>query len=196
MTRSELTLPRFVSETLNEESRGINLLVIVAASMFIALSAQVAIPMLPVPMTMQPLAILLVGATLGVRRGVAATALYLLEGAAGLPVFAHGTGGFAYVFGPTAGFLFAFPLVAALSGYMAERGMMKSFGTTALSMTFALAVLHLSGWSWLAGPFGLGAEKAFFAANFPFLLGDGVKVLMAALLLPVVERFVAARNEE
>lgn len=191
MTRNELTLPRFVSETLREESRGLNLLVIVAASLFIALSAQIAIPFPIVPMTMQPLAILLVGATLGMRRGVAATVVYLAEGAAGLPVFAHGTGGAAFLFGPTAGFLFAFPVVAGMTGWMAERGMMKSFWSTARSMTIATATLHLFGWAWLAGPFGLGGAQAFATANLPFLAGDAVKIAIAALLLPSLERFVS-----
>lgn len=195
MTRSELTLPRFVTRTLSEESRLVNLLVVVAASLFIALSAQVAIPLGAVPMTMQPLAVLLVGASLGTRRGIAATVLYLLEGAAGLPVFAHGTGTVAVLFGPTAGFLFAFPLAAAISARLAEKGMMKTFATTALSMTFALAVLHLFGWSWLAGPFGLGATKAFMVGNAPFFAGDLLKIVMAALMLPSLEKLVA-RTEE
>src|SRR5579864_5129971 len=97
---------------------------VVGASLFVALCARITIPLMPltpVPLTMQNFGVLLVGLTLGSRRGFAALALYLAEGAVGLPVFA-GLGGIAHLLGPTGGYLLAYPVVAGLAGFIAERG--------------------------------------------------------------------------
>ena len=99
--------------------------IVVGASLFVALCARVTIPLpfTPVPLTLQNAGVILVGLLLGSRRGFAALALYLCEGAAGLPVFnPTGLGGIAQLFGPTGGFLMAYPLVAGLAGYLMERG--------------------------------------------------------------------------
>src|SRR5688500_4955541 len=101
MNQETMTLPTFVSERVTGQSLVKNAGLVVAASLLIALSAQVAIPLpfSPVPMTLQPLAVLLIGGVLGARRGAAAAVLYLLEGAAGLPFFSHGRGGVAHLLG-------------------------------------------------------------------------------------------------
>lgn len=186
------TLPRYVSDHLLERSLPLNVLIVVGASLLIAASAQVAIPLpfTPVPLTLQPLAIVLIGATLGSTRAFAAAALYLLEGASGLPVFANGLGGLPVLFGPSAGFLYAFPIAAAIAGFASERGWMRSHVSTALWMTLAVAALHISGWSWLAGVMGLGAERAFVAGNLPFLASDAIKVAIATLAFPFAQRLV------
>src|SRR6202140_607861 len=95
--------------------------IVVAASLFVAVCARIYVPLpgTPVPLTVQNLGVLLVGLALGGRRGFAALALYLAEGAAGLPVFSpHGLGGIAQILGPTGGYLIAYPFFAALTGYI------------------------------------------------------------------------------
>src|SRR6266550_6187165 len=99
-------------------------LLVIAGSAIIAIAAQIAIPIpfSPVPLTLQPLAVLLVGVALGATRGSAAATLYLLEGAAGLPVFAQGHGGALWLLGPTAGYLLAYPFAAFVAGWFSQRG--------------------------------------------------------------------------
>jgi len=184
------TLPAFLLEKLAQRSVLMNLLKIVAGSFLIAVSAQLSIPMFPVPMTMQPLAVLLVGAALGAKRGFAAGVLYLLEGASGLPVFASGRGGLIVLAGPTAGYLYAFPFAAAIAGFFAERQWIGSVLRTVAGMALALTVILTSGWAWLAFVWNAGATQAFATGVAPFLLGDLVKVALAAALLPALQRWI------
>src|SRR5246500_4510498 len=117
--------------------------VVVGASLFVALCARVTVPLpfTPVPLTLQNCGVLLVGLLLGSRRGFAALALYLAEGAAGLPVFnPTGPGGTLQLFGFTGGFLMAYPLVAGLAGYLMERGR-KTFANAAVSGLLAEVLL-------------------------------------------------------
>lgn len=184
------TLPSYVIEKFAHESISMNLLMIAAGSFLLAASAQISIPMFPVPMTMQPLAVLLVGAALGSKRGFAAGVLYLLEGASGLPVFASGRGGAAVLIGPTAGYLFAFPIAAAIAGFFAERAWIGSVSRTILGMSLALATILLCGWAWLAFAWNAGSEAAFTTGVAPFLIGDVVKIALAAALLPALQRWI------
>lgn len=163
-----------------------NVALIVAASLLITLSAKLSVPVpfSPVPMTMQPLAVLLIGAALGAKRGAAAAGLYLLQGAVGLPVFAHPLG----LAGPTAGYLVAFPLGAWIAGTLSERGWTRTIGGTIAAMAMALAVILLGGWSWLSAGMQLGARGAFVAGVAPFLAGDLIKIAIAAAVLPFVQR--------
>ena len=188
-----LTLPQAVAGRIAGDSLLRGALVVVAGTLILALSAQVAIPVpfSPVPMTLQPLALLLLGAAFGPARAAATATLYLLEGAAGLPVFAMGHGGIAYLLGPTAGYLFAFPLAAAIAGWAANHGWTKSPLWTIPGMALALAVIHAGGWSWLTGALGLTPAAAFTAGVLPFLAGDAVKLVLAAILLPAAERIVS-----
>jgi biotin transport system substrate-specific component len=192
--RSTITasIPSVVLERFAARSVAINVLMVVGASFLLAISAQIAVP-LPfslVPMTMQPLALLLIGASLGWKRGFAAAALYLLEGAGGLPVFAQGRSGLAVLVGPTAGYLFAFPLAAAISGWFAEKTWVRSPLGTVAGMSLALTAIHLSGWTWLAYGWNFGPDVAFATGVAPFLAGDAVKILLAAILLPSVQRWI------
>jgi len=184
------TLPAYLLEKIAQRSVLMNLLMIVAGSFLIAISAQLSIPMFPVPMTMQPLAVLLVGAALGAKRGFAAAVLYLLEGASGLPVFASGRGGLSVLAGPTAGYLYAFPFAAAIAGFFAERKWIGSVLRTVAGMALALTVILTSGWVWLAFVWNAGATQAFATGVAPFLLGDLVKVALAAALLPALQRWI------
>jgi biotin transport system substrate-specific component len=188
-----ISLPRAVAGRLAGSSRVRSALVVAAGTLILALSAQVAIPIpfSPVPMTLQPLALLLIGAAFGsVRAGITAT-LYLLEGAAGLPVFAQGHGGVAVLMGPTAGYLLAFPLAAAIAGWAGDRGWTKHPLSTLPGMALSLAVIHAGGWSWLTAAMGLGPAAAFAVGVAPFLIGDAIKIALAAVLLPAAETIVA-----
>ena len=124
MQSIETTIPAAVYERLIRGRAAVNMLTIIAGSALIALAAQIAIPIpfSPVPLTLQPLAVLLVGVVLGSVRGAAAASLYLLEGASGLPVFAQGHGGIFWLAGATAGYLYSYPLAAWTAGWFSERG--------------------------------------------------------------------------
>jgi biotin transport system substrate-specific component len=188
------TVPEWLKDHVVRQSAVRDVLLVIAASILIAVSAQIAIPIWPVPMTMQPVAILLVGAALGSTRGALAAALYLLEGLGGLPVFANGAFGPAVFVGPTAGYLLAFPAGAWIAGRISERAWGRSIGLTVLGMALAIATIHLGGWSWLSTAMGLGAEKAFLVGVAPFWVSDIVKIAIAATLLPAAQHLVGSRD--
>ena len=124
-------------------------LMVAGGTAFIALAAQISVPMLPVPMTLQTLAILMVGFTFGARLGAATLIAYLAEGAMGLPVFANGMNGVAFA-GPTAGFLVGFVGMSWAAGWAAERGLARGFVGTALSAIVISALLYVPGLAWPA----------------------------------------------
>jgi biotin transport system substrate-specific component len=146
------------------------------------------VPMLPVPMTMHTLAVILIGALYGWRLGALTILAWLGEAALGLPVLANGAGGLAPFMGPTAGYLASFPLVAALVGWLAERGWNGSRpGFAFVSMLLGHALCLALGGLWLATL--IGAEKAMLAGVVPFLLGSLVKSgLGAAILMALMRR--------
>jgi biotin transport system substrate-specific component len=145
-----------------------------------AASAQMAVPLpfTPVPATLQPVAVLAIGALLGSRLGVAALVTYLIVGAAGLPVFAMGGAGIARLIGPTGGYLLAFPVAAAVAG-LGGRGQLR---TMIPSMIAAMVVIHAGGAAWLA-ILGNDPRFAFEAGFLPFLTGDLFKIALAVVLV-------------
>jgi biotin transport system substrate-specific component len=169
----------------------LDVLLVVGASALIAIAAQIAVPIpfSPVPLTLQPLAVLLVGVTLGSVRGAAAAALYLLEGFGGLPVFSMGHGGPMWLAGPTAGYLYSYPFAAWLAGWLSERGWGSTTLRAVVGMLAALGVIYLGGWSWLAAL--SGARMAWLVGVKPFILADIVKVAIGASLLPQLQRLIA-----
>ena len=175
------TLPT-PQERLIEASRQVAL--VVGASLFVALCARITIPLLPltpIPLTVQNLGVLLVGLLLGSRRGFAALALYLVEGAVGLPVFnPTGLGGIAQLFGPTGGFLMAYPLVAFLAGFVFERGM-KTFARAVVAGVLGEIVLFAGGLSWLY-VFTHSLAKAAYLGFYIFLAAEVMKVMFAAAI--------------
>jgi biotin transport system substrate-specific component len=153
---------------------------VVGASLFVALCARVTIPLpTAVPLTLQNCGVLIVGLLLGSRRGFAALALYLAEGAAGLPVFnPTGPGGLLQLLGPTGGFLMAYPFVAALAGFVMERGR-KTFANAALAGIAAEILLFVGGLGWLAIWTG-SIQTAFRIGLSWFVFAEIIKVLLAA----------------
>jgi len=160
--------------------------IVIAASLFVALCARVTVPLpfTPVPLTLQNFGVLAVGLLLGSRRGFAALALYLVEGAVGLPVFSPAVlgSGMAHLIGATGGFLMAYPLVAFVAGWIYERGSKNSsrrFAWAALSAVAAELVLFAGGLSWLA----VLTHSVSLALKFGlywFVFAEIIKVLMAA----------------
>jgi biotin transport system substrate-specific component len=170
-----------------------DLTLILLGSLFVALMAQVSIPLpfTPVPITGQTFAVLVVGAALGARRGAASLALYLLEGALGLPVYAGAAGGPAALLGPTGGYLTGFVAAAFVVGWLAERGLDRRWTTALVPFLAGSLVIYLFGVLWLSyfvGP-GTAVEKGLL----PFLIGDAIKLILAAVALPsawaLVRRF-------
>lgn len=190
MNHKAITIPSIVGERLVRGRVAADMLLVVAASALIALAAQVAIPLpfTPVPLTLQPLAVILLGAALGATRGAAAAALYLLEGASGMPVFAQGHGGAIWLMSATAGYLFSYPFAAWLAGFVSERGWGNSVVRSITGMLAALTVIYLGGWSWLA--MLTSPQVAFTQGVAPFVLADIVKVAFGAALLPYASRIV------
>ena len=186
-----LTIPRTLIERVVRGRVAFDVLLVLGGSALIAIAAQIAIPMpfSPVPLTMQPLAVLLVGVVLGSKRGAAAAMLYLLEGLSGLPVFAQGHGGAVWLGGATAGYLYSYPFAAFVAGWFSERG----WGTTLLrsvaGMLVALAVIYAGGWTWLA-LVTTSPGMAYAIGVEPFILADIIKVAFGAALLPWAQRLI------
>ena len=157
---------------------------VVAGTMILTLSAKVTVPMWPVKMSLQTLAVLLVGATLGFRLGTATVLAYLAEGAAGLPVFQgtpeQGTG-IAYMTGPTGGYLVGFVIMAALAGWAADQGWGRNPLRIGAAMLFGEVIVLAFGTAWLAVLFGM--ERAIALGAGPFLLGDIVKLVLAVCIV-------------
>jgi len=157
---------------------------VIVFSLFIAASAQFSIQIGPVPITGQSFAVLLTGALLGSRLGAAAVIAYLIEGAIGLPFFASGGAGIVRFFGPTGGYLVAFPAAAFITGAFAEHGWDKRYPTAVAAMAIGSALILLGGWAWFAVLTNTPPLAAFKIAVLPFLAGDVLKIALAAAVLP------------
>jgi biotin transport system substrate-specific component len=168
--------------------------------LFVALTAaaaQVSIPLpfTPVPLTLQPMVVLLGGAVLGARLGMSAQVGYLLLGIAGLPVFAASPvlpQGALRLIGPTGGYLMSYPFAAFVAGSLAERGLDRRYLTSLLAMTSGLAVIFFGGVLWLAffARPAFGVDAALRTGLYPFLLVDALKLLIASGITPAFWRFL------
>ncbi len=156
---------------------------VVVFSALVGLTAQVAIPLWPVPLTLTTLGVLFTGAALGSKRGALALLLYLAEGAAGLPVFAGGASGVAYMLGPTGGYLVGFVFAAGIVGLLAERGWDRRPLWTAVAMVVGNLVIYALGVAWLAVFLG-DLRTALVQGVLIFIIGDLVKIAIATLALP------------
>ena len=165
---------------------------VVGGSLFVALCARITIPLpfTPVPLTVQNFGVLLVGLLLGSRRGFAALALYLAEGAAGMPVFSMGAGGAARLFGATGGFLLAYPFVAWLAGYVMEHGR-RSFARAAAAGFVGEILLFASGLTWL-GILTHSMAQAIRWGLYWFVFAEVIKVMVVA---GIAARWQPHRNQ-
>ena len=172
-----------------------NVALILSGAVFTAYAAQLVIPMWPVPITAQTLAVLLVGSVLGATRGAISLIVYFSMGAVGLPVFSAAT---SLSFGPTFGYLVGFIAAAALVGYLSQRGWHKSVAGVLGSFAIANSVIYLFGLPWLAFVLGnLGAANDLVSVSAtglaPFIIGDVVKMTLAASLLPLAWKFLGKK---
>ena len=164
-----------------------SILMMLVGSWLVALLAQIQIPIGTVPITGQTLGVLLVGMTLGSRRGACSLLLYLAQGAAGLPFFSAG-GGPVRLLGPTGGYLVGFVLAAYVVGALSERGWDRNAAQTAQAMVIGNLVIYACGLAWLAH--FVPADSLFQTGLAPFLLGDALKIGAAMLALPAAWRWI------
>ncbi len=158
---------------------------VIVFSLFIAAAAQFSIHIGPIPITGQSFAVLLTGALLGSRLGAAAVIAYLIEGAIGLPFFAPGGApGILRFFGPTAGYLIAFPAAAFVTGAFAENGWDKKYHTAVAAMAVGSLIILLGGWAFYSILTNTPPVAAFKLAVLPFLAGDVIKIALGAAVLP------------
>ncbi len=167
-------------------------LLAVVGSALLAVSAQIQVPMYPVPMTMQSFVVLVIGAAYGARLGGATVLLYLLEGAVGLPVFAGMKSGLVSLTGTTGGYLFGFFLAATLVGWLAERGWDRSLRRTVAMMVLGKLCIFVPGLTWLA--LLIGVDKAIMGGLVPFLPGIVLKSALAIMALPGAWRLIGRRE--
>jgi len=173
-----------------------------AVGLAVALTATAAqfttpLPFTAVPFTLTPLVVMLTGAALGSRLGFLTQALYLLAGAAGLAVFSPSITlppGAARLVGPTGGYLWAYPLAAFATGWLAERGWDRRYFTSLASMLTGLAIIFAGGVSWLAIAFAPSFGAAVASGFLPFVLMDLVKAAAAAMVLPAAWSLLGSRR--
>lgn len=179
---------------LTDMRAGVRVAAVLFMTALTAAAAQISIPLpfTPVPLTLQPMVVLLGGAALGSRLGMTSQVLYLLAGLAGLPVFATSPvlpQGILRLLGPTGGFLMAYPFAAFLTGWLAERGFDRRYVTSVAAMAAGLALVFACGlawFAWFALPQAVGLPAALRLAFYPFAAIDAVKILAAAAVLPAV----------
>jgi biotin transport system substrate-specific component len=163
------------------------LLLALAGTALLTLSAKLKVPFYPVPMTMQTLVVLVIGATYGARLGAATVALYLLQGALGLPVFADTPErglGLPYMMGPTGGYLVGFVIAAYAVGWLAQRGWDRSIPLTLGLMVLGHVIIFAAGFGWLAS--SIGMQKAWLLGVVPFAAGTLLKTALGTALVPAL----------
>ena len=198
MTGTREPLETLASFTISQhfaEDRFMSLLsrlfLVIAGSALIGLSAQVEVPWYPVPVTGQTLIVLLIGMAYGPTLGATTIIAYLIEGGIGLPVFAGGAAGWPVLTGFTGGYLIGFVPAAFLVGVLALRGMGRTMLGTVIAMVFGNLVIYACGVVWLQAFIGL--EKAIAGGMMPFIYGDLLKIVIAAVAMPtawgIVQKF-------
>lgn len=185
-TRTSSAGTLFIDEVFPQTGIAREALVLLMGSWIVAACAQIEIPLWPVPVTGQTFGVIVVGALLGSKRGAAAIAAYLLQGAVGLPFFAGGAAGFLHLVGPTGGYLAGFIGAAWLTGWLAERNWNQSFAMRAASMTLGTVAIMLCGVLWLAT--FVPAGNLLGVGVIPFLPGAVLKIVAAALVVGGVNR--------
>lgn len=167
-------------------------LLVAGGAGLVAAAAQVEIPLgfTPVPITGQTFAVLLVGASLGSVRGFLSLALYLAVGLLGAPVYTEGNGGWEYFAGATGGYLIGFLIAATVAGLLAERRWDRKLSSAIAAMLTGNVIIYAVGLPWLANELGTGLDRTLELGLYPFVIGDVLKLYLAAALLPLAWRLV------
>lgn len=194
LTIADFLVPIRVGERLNARVRDVAL--VIAGVLIVALSAQVSIPLQPVPFTGQTFGVLLVGGALGFRRGGISLALYVLLGAVGLPLFAHAASGAHVVLGATGGYLIGFMLAGAIVGRFAELGWDRHLGGAIGMMAIGSLAIYAIGLPWLGIVGGYSLQDTIAYGLTPFLVWDIAKLVVAATLFPTVWWIVGRRPDD
>ena len=179
----------FILQNKNQEKFSFitNVFTVIVCSILLILSAKIKVDLYPVPMTLQPLAILMIAMLCGRNISVASVTLYLLQGMVGLPVFAYG-GGLPYLLGPTGGFLFGFLVASVVVGELADRGWGKKISHSVFAMILGMFTIYFFGIFQLS--LIKGFDYAIIYGMKPFIIGDLYKLLLAALLLPQIWKLI------
>ena len=179
----------FTLQSKNEEKFSLitNVFTVIVCSILLILSAKIKVDLYPVPMTLQPLAILMIAMLCGRNISLASVTLYLLQGIIGLPVFAYG-GGLLYLLGPTGGFLFGFLVASIFVGELADRGWGKKIIQSIFAMLLGMFTIYFFGIFQLS--LIKGFDYAIINGMKPFIIGDFYKLLLAALLVPQIWKLV------
>jgi biotin transport system substrate-specific component len=199
MTNATGFAPRAVlADRLRTHGLATDAALVAGGALFTAAMAQVEVPMWPVPVTGQTLAVVIVGATLGARRGVVSMLVYALVGLAGAPFFADATGGLQALSSPSFGYVIGFVPAAAVVGWLARRDWDRRVGRAAAAMLLASAIPFVTGLPYLAVALGaLGApndlQSVLAAGLYPFIVGGVAKALIAAGVLPLAWKLVGRR---
>ena len=175
--------------------RWLEIPILISFNLILVVSAYLSInlPFSPVPITGQTLGVLLVVMALGRVRGTAVVLAYLLEGLAGLPVFAGGKSGMVALMGPTGGYLFGFLVAAYVVGYLSDKGWYAGYIKAIAAMSLGTAIIFATGLSWLAAMVPAGSVLAM--GLYPFVPGALIKIALAAVVLPTVCRFVGKSDQ-
>jgi biotin transport system substrate-specific component len=159
-----------------------DILLVVSGVIFISLLAQISIPLYPVPITGQTLAVMLIGSSYGVKRGMLTMGAYLTLGALGLPIYSQALSGFGVLAGTTGGYLIGFFAAVYVMGSLAEKGWDRNLKSAVPLFFIGQVVIYIVGLPWLAT--FIGWEKAFFLGFVPFIPGAIIKMVLASVLLP------------
>ena len=196
VTLADFLVPIQVGERVSARARNVALVVI--GALFIYLTARIVFPVpgSPVPVTGQTFGVLLVGGALGFKRGLAAVALYVAIGLIGLPFFAEGKGGVSVILGATGGYIVGFLLAGALVGRLAELGWDRRIAGAVGAMLIGNVVIYLVGVPWLMAVAHFDPATGIAKGLTPFLLGDVLKLVLAAAAFPVAWWVVGRRPGE
>ncbi len=167
-----------------------DIVLVAAGAALTSITAQITVPLWPVPITGQTLAVLLVGSSLGALRGTLSMVLYAVLGMVGLPVFSDASSGMGVILGPTGGYIVGFVLAAAFTGWIAQRSWDRRILRAILAFLAGTVVTFVSGLPWLAVTLGLDLQQTLQAGLYPFILGGIVKALIAAGVVTLGWRYV------
>lgn len=196
VTIADFLVPIRVGERMGTRLRHVGLIAVGALLIFASSRVAFVLPDNPVPITGQTFGVLLVGGALGSRRGLASVALYVLIGLIGLPFFAEGKGGVAVILGATGGYIVGFLVAGSLVGRLAELGWDRRIIGALGAMAIGNVVIYLVGVPWLMAVAHYDLPTGIAKGLTPFLIGDAIKLVLAAAAFPVAWWIVGRRPGE